>query len=94
VKSTNSYKGFETWFNGLRMAIKMHLYIFLILLLLQIVITLTVTYFLQGQRYAAIGRYVLDSAKIFQAPDMNIVWPYFTYLFWNFVCVFLASSVI
>jgi len=94
VKSTNSYKGFETWFNGLRMAIKMHLYIFLIFLLLQIMITLAVTYFLQGQRYGAVGRYVLDMAKVFQAPDMNILWPYFTYLFWNFVCVFVASSVI
>ena len=94
MKSTNSYKGFETWFNGLRMAIKMHLYILLIFLVLQIIITMTVTYFLQGKRYAAVGRYLLDSAKVFQSPDMNILWPYVTYLFWNFVCVFVASSVI
>lgn len=94
MKSTSSYKGFEIWFNGLRMAIKMHLYIFLIFLFLQIVITLTVTYFLQGKRYGAIGRYLFDSVRLFQAPDMNILWPYVTYLFWNLVCVFLASSVI
>ena len=76
------------------MAIRMHLYVFFIFLLLQIVITLVVTYFLQGQRYAAVGRYLLDLAKISQAPDMNIVWPYLTYLSWNLVCVFVASSVI
>ena len=40
MKNDDSYKGFETWFNGIRMRVKMYLYVFVIFLGAQIVLTI------------------------------------------------------
>jgi len=94
MKTTNSYKGFETWWNGIRMSMKMYLYVFFILLGFQIIITIGVSYVLYGHRYAAIGNYIIDVLRNKQSPDMEIVYGYFKYLALNTALIFVASAVI
>ncbi|MDR2017907.1 MAG: type IV secretion system DNA-binding domain-containing protein [Syntrophobacterales bacterium] len=94
IKKTNSYKGFETWFNGIRMALKMHLYVFLAFFVIHIITALTVTYFLQGKRYAVLGRYLLDSVKAGHMPDTYILRSYFDYLSVNFIYVLTFTAVV
>ena len=58
MKSGDSYKGFETWFNGIRMRVKMYLYVFFIFLGVQIVLTIVASYFFHGDVYAAFLGYL------------------------------------
>jgi type IV conjugative transfer system coupling protein TraD len=94
LKTTNSYKGFETWWNGIRMSMKMYLYVFLIFLAVQIVLTIGVSYLIHGHRYAVIGRYVLNTLKANRSLDMSIVSEYVSYFFWQTISIFVASAVI
>jgi hypothetical protein len=52
LKDSASYKGFETWFNGIRMSIKMYLYLLAIFIGVQVAILLAANYFLHGGVYA------------------------------------------
>lgn len=94
MKRTDSYKGFETWWNGIRMSVKMHVYVFFMFLVFQIIITAGVSYYLHEHRYALFGRYLLGIFKANQTPDMGIVSEYLTYLFWQNLSIFVASAVI
>ena len=63
MRSSDSYKGFETWFNGVRMSIKMYLYLFAIFLGVQIVLTIMASYFLHGEVYGAFLGYIRAAVK-------------------------------
>ena len=63
MRNSDSYKGFETWFNGIRMSIKMYLYLFAIFLGVQIVLTIIVSYFLHGDIYTAFFGYLKTTVK-------------------------------
>jgi len=91
---TNSYKGFETWWNGIRMSVKMYLYVFFIFLALQIAITILASYLIHGHRYAILFRYITDTMKLHRSFDMEIMSEYFHYFFWQTLSLFIASAVI
>jgi type IV secretory pathway TraG/TraD family ATPase VirD4 len=92
--TTNSYKGFETWWNGLRMSAKMYIYVFVIFLVFQIIITIGVSYLLHGHRYSLFFGYLMDVFKSHSSPDMSIVSEYVRYFFWQTISIFVASAVI
>lgn len=94
LKTSDSYKGFETWWNGIRMSMKMYVYVFFMFLVAQVVLTVGISYLIHGHRYATVARYIIDTVKLHRAPDMGIVSEYFRYFFWQNLSLFVASSVI
>ena len=94
MKRTNSYKGFEMWFNGLRMAVKMHLYVFLLFFTIQVIITSIVTYYIRGEWYTEVAKYLYHTVRMFRLPNFDLLWPYFVYLFWSLVAVFAGTFLI
>lgn len=92
--NTTPYKGFETWWNSLRMAIKMHLYVLCIFFAVQILITIAITYFFYGPRYSAFAGYLLEMLKIHHAPDMEIISGHLKYFFLQNLYVFLGTGVV
>lgn len=94
LKDSASYKGFETWFNGVRMSIKMYLYLFVIFVAVQMIIIITANYFLHGGVYAGFFGYLRTSLKARHWPHPPLVKEYLTYFFWHNLFLFVTSSVV
>ncbi len=94
MRNSDSYKGFETWFNGIRMSIKMYLYLFAIFLGAQIVLTIVASYFLHGDVYAALLEHLKTAVKTKTVPDGNVLKDYFSYFFWHNLVLFMATSIV
>jgi type IV secretory pathway TraG/TraD family ATPase VirD4 len=90
----DTYKGFETWWNGIRMSMKMYIYVFIIFFVLQIFLTIGVSYFMHSQKYTVFARYIIGVLKLNRSPDMSMVSEYLTYFFWQNLSLFVASSII
>lgn len=85
----HAYQGFETWFNALRMKIKMYIYISIGFLAVQIALTIAINYYMTGGAYASFAKYTINSIAHFSSPDTAIL-PEFGRLiykksFWIFV---------
>lgn len=94
MRNSDSYKGFETWFNGIRMSIKMYLYLLAIFLGVQIVLTIIASYFLHGDVYGAFLGYIKTAVKSKTLPDGTVLKDYFNYFFWHNLVLFMASSLV
>ena len=94
MKNDDSYKGFETWFNGIRMRVKMYLYVFVIFLGAQIVLTIIASYFFHGDVYTAFLGYLKISVKTKTLPDGNVLKDYFSYFFWHNLVLLMATSIV
>ncbi|MFZ6007208.1 MAG: type IV secretion system DNA-binding domain-containing protein [Nitrospirota bacterium] len=71
LRKDQSYKGFETWWNAVRMHMKMSLYIGVAILVAQVVITLILSYFKYGEAWGIVFQYVFYNLRSFSMPDID-----------------------
>lgn len=91
----NAYKGYETFYNGLRMSTKMHANIFVALLFIQATITIIAVYIFYGSHIGALARYARDTIKYSHSlPDMTIIGPHVEYLGIRALIIFAVAAVV
>lgn len=74
-----AYKGFENWWNPLRMTIKMHTHIVMIIAVMHLLVVVAVSIWRDGQAYAIVERYIVQSLLSFSFPDVGYLQKAFSY---------------
>jgi type IV secretory pathway TraG/TraD family ATPase VirD4 len=70
MRKDETYKGWETWYNGFQMSLKMYLHIFVGFVVAHLIIGIIGSWLTHGERYASIARYLFDCFANFVMPDL------------------------
>lgn len=92
--ANNPYKGFEAWWNSLRMTAKMHMYVIGIFVVIQLISLILIDYFFYGYWYEELFKYLFACLKFKTIPNGAIVNEYLRFIVIENVCAFVGLGIV
>ncbi|MCX5827111.1 MAG: type IV secretion system DNA-binding domain-containing protein [Deltaproteobacteria bacterium] len=94
MNENNTFKGFETWFNNVRMALKMHMYIIIIDLAVCLLIASSIVYYRHGDDLIILADHLILSLLLWKFANVYDVLVLVKKIFWANRLFYAAAPIL